>query len=155
MNGLMLRRSAIMAKKTEGPNGLKPDDAVGHGSTCVASVSNDGLLHIEQLQGNLNSNYVKAFFNRPITIKAGDEVNIKIVRKSGKSGVFYSNIQIGALRYVNNVLWANAATPLNQSYTANVDNTGDYILIQNRGQQPTFTNYFVDVQISINGERVI
>lgn len=155
MSMLMQRRRAMMARKTDGPNGLVPAAAVGRG-TCVGSVTNDGFLEISVWN---SGGGLRPYFKRPITIHNGDTVNIKIVRQTTASlsnRYSYCNIDIGQVRVVDNKLYTgNTNIAINQTVTVTQDITADYLSLVQRTANITATNYIVEIQISVNGNRVI
>ena len=154
MNELMLRRRAMMGmQKAEEPNGLQPSASVGLGAT-VASVSDDGFLHIDFLKTGW-ANRIICYFKRPFSVVAGDSVNIKIVRKSGSGAGFYSNVYLNGDEGLTNAIWANKEVPLNKTITMSASRTVTFIAISDRNVDQTPTNYSVEVQITVNGTRIL
>ena len=155
MDLLMLRRRMMMtAIKNEEPNGLKPSASVGTGSS-VAYVSDDGLLHISKWSGGPR-NRIDCEFKRPFELNAGDTFNIKIVKKSGSiSAAQFADVLLDYSIGAVNKLWAKTATPWDQTTTASAARTVTFIGINNRTGSGTFTDYSVEIQITVNGERII
>ena len=150
------RRRALMAGSVDEPNGLVPSASAGKGNS-IASISSDGLLYIDYFSSGWE-NGIKAVFKRPINFKSGDTIAVKLVRKSGSLSPRYSYVDLilnDTLIISNKIFDGASGTAFNQSQMISADINANYLLFANRTHKPTGTNYSVEIQISINGERVI
>lgn len=158
MGGLLLRRRAMMQiDKVEEPNGLAPASSVCLNGTSTAYVSSDGMLHIDTWNGG-STNRLDCYFKRPFEVAENDNITIKIVRKSGSmsTGTFVDVRLNWQSQYgFTNKYWGAGATPFNQSFTMSSAATISYIGLSNRSGSATFSNYSVEIQITVNGTRVI
>ena len=150
------RRRALMAASTDELNGLKPSTSVGLGRS-IASVTPEGLLYISSWMAG-PTNVIAPSFKRPIMIASGDAVTVKIVRISGTLSPQYSfaDISLEDVPVISNASYNGTSnTALKQTATVTQNITASVIKINNRTQNPAGTDYKAEIQISINGTRVI
>lgn len=151
MNELMLRRRVLMTRKEEGTNGLLPTSACGVPNT-VAYVDDGGLLYVTYLQAY---KYVKPLFKRPISLRSGDMVTVQLRNTGTTSTQYFVDMLLGDVKIGNNILLdlRNGRTYTKTAMIAENTVANSFGWCVRTGNSNC--NFIIEIQIYINGERVI